>query len=78
MPHQKILFKLKVHGIGNGIINWIEKWLIDRRQRVVVDGKVSAVMKVSEQCGIAAAKGNHIFGLIRRNIVYKEKQLIIQ
>ena len=26
---------------GNGIIDWIEQWLIDRRQRVVVDGEVS-------------------------------------
>ena len=34
-------FKLKAHGIGNGMINWIEKWLIDRRQRVVVDGEFS-------------------------------------
>ena len=32
---------------------------------------------VSEQCGIAAAKGNQILGLIRRNIVCKEKELII-
>ena len=23
------------------MINWIEKWLIDRRQRIVVDGEVS-------------------------------------
>ena len=38
---------------------------------------ISANMKVSEQCGIAAAKGNQIIGLIRRNIVYKEKELII-
>ena len=37
----------------------------------------SADMKVSEQCGIAAAKGNQIIGLIIRNIVYKEKELII-
>ena len=34
---------------------------------------ISADMKVSEQCAIAAAKGNHIFGLIRRNIVYKKR-----
>ena len=34
-------------------------------------------MKVSEQCGIAAAKGNQILGLIRQNIVHKEKDLII-
>jgi len=32
---------------------------------------ISADMKVSEQCRIAAAKGNQILGLIRRNIVYK-------
>ena len=38
---------------------------------------ISADMEVSEQCGIAAAKGNQIIGLIRRNIVYKEKELII-
>ena len=38
---------------------------------------ISADMKVSEQCGIAVAKGNQILGLIRRNIVYKEKELII-
>ena len=38
---------------------------------------ISADMKVSEQCGIAAAKGNQILGLIGRNIVYKEKELII-
>ena len=37
----------------------------------------SADMKVSEQCGIAASKGNKIIGLIRRTIMYKEKQLIV-
>ena len=36
----------------------------------------SADMKVSEECGIAASKGNQILGLIR-TIVYKEKQLIV-
>ena len=34
---------------------------------------ISADMKVSEQCGIVASKGNQILGLIRRNITYKEK-----
>ena len=41
VPHQRLLLKLKAHGIGNCMINWREKWLIDRRQRVVVDEKVS-------------------------------------
>ena len=192
VPHQRLLLKLKAHGIGNSITDWIEQWLTDRRQRVVVDGEVSnwksvlsgvpqgsvlgpilfliyindlddsitsnvlkfaddtkrfrkvntdgdkqhlqndldrlvkwsekwqmlfnfgkckclhtghgnldvnykmgytvlgttvkekdlrltisADMKVSEQCGIAATKGNQILGLIRRNITYKGKKLII-
>ena len=34
-------------------------------------------MKASEQCGIAASKGNQIIGLIRRNITHKEKEVII-
>ena len=37
----------------------------------------SADLKVSEQCGIAALKGNQILGLISRTIMYKEKQLIV-
>ena len=192
VPHQRLLHKLNAHGIGDSITDWIEQWLTDRRQRVVVDGEVSnwksvlsgvpqgsvlgpilfliyindlddsitsnvlkfaddtklfrkvntdgdkqhlqndldrlvkwsekwqmvfnfgkckclhtghgnlnvnykigdtvlgttvkekdlgvtisADMKVSEQCGIAASKGNQILRLIRRNITYKGKKLII-
>ena len=39
VPHQRLILKLKSHGMGNSIINWIEQWLTDRRQRVVVDGE---------------------------------------
>ena len=192
VPHQRLILKLKSHGMGNSIINWIEQWLTDRRQRVVVDGEVSswksvlsgvpqgsvlgpilflvyiddleegvtgnilkfaddtklfrktkeigdkkklqddidklvrwsekwqmlfnfgkckclhtgpgntgknyemggtilsktvkekdlgvsmnANIKVSEQCRIAASKGNQVLGMIRRNITYKEKNLIV-
>ena len=41
VPHQRLLLKLKAHGIGIGITDRIEQWLTDRRQRVVVDGEVS-------------------------------------
>ena len=40
VPHQRLLLKLKAHGIGNDVINWIEKWLTHRRQRVIVDGEI--------------------------------------
>ena len=174
MPYQRLLLKLKAHSIRDSIIDWIEQWLTDRKQRVVVDGEdsnwksvlsgvpqgsvlgpllfliyindfdkvfrkvntdggkqhlqndldrlvkwsekwqmlfnfgkckclhtgygnlevnykmgdtvlgttvkendlevtISTDIKVSEQCGIVASKGNQILGLIRRNITYKEK-----
>ena len=38
---------------------------------------MNANMKVSEQCRIAASKGNHVHGMIRRNITYKENSLIV-
>ena len=37
---------------------------------------MDANMKVSEQCRIAASKGNQVLGMIRRNITYKDKSLI--
>ena len=41
VPHQRLLLKLKAHGIGNDVITLIEKWFIYRRQRVIVDGEIS-------------------------------------
>ena len=41
VPHQRLLLKLKAHGIGDSITDWIKQWLTDRRQRVVVVGDVS-------------------------------------
>ena len=40
VPHQRLLLKLKASGIGNDVINWIEKWLTHRRQSVIVDGEI--------------------------------------
>ena len=42
VPHQRLILQLKSHGMGSSIINWIEQWLTDRRQRVVVDGEASS------------------------------------
>ena len=38
---------------------------------------MDANMKVSEQCRIAASKANQVLGMIRRNITYKDKSLIV-
>ena len=38
---------------------------------------MNANMKVSEQCRIAASKGNQVIGMIRRNITYKCKVVVL-
>ena len=39
VPHQRLLLKLQAY--GNDVINWIEKGLTHKRQRVIVDGEIS-------------------------------------
>ena len=56
--------------IGGTILS---KTLKEKDLRVTMN----ADMNVSEQCRIAAFKGNQVLGMIRRNITYKEKRLII-
>ena len=41
VPHQRLVLKLKGHGICNDVINWVENWLTHRRQGVIVEGKTS-------------------------------------
>ena len=67
VPHQRLILKLKSHGMGNSIVVK-EKYL---------GVTMNANMKVSEQCRIAASKGNQVLGMIRRNITYKDTILIV-
>ena len=41
VSHQRLLLKLNALGIGNDVINLIEKWLTHRRQKVIVDSEIS-------------------------------------
>ena len=43
----------------------------------VLGVSMNANMKVSEQCRIAASKGNQVLGMIRTNISYKENSLSV-
>ena len=39
VPHKGLMKKIKAHGIGGNIHRWIEGWLKDRKQRVVMRGQ---------------------------------------
>ena len=41
VPHKRLINKLDSYNIRNELINWIEAFLIDRKQKVAVNGKAS-------------------------------------
>ena len=47
VPQGRLLLKIKAMGIGSQMANWIESWLSDRKQRVVINGKCSGWSEVS-------------------------------
>ena len=59
--------------LNNGITRIIISVTVKEKDLGVT---MNANMKVSEQCRIAS-KGNHVLGMIRRNITYKDKSWIV-
>jgi hypothetical protein len=41
VPYNRLFNKLRSHGIGGDILNWIVNWLSNRRQRVCIEGDYS-------------------------------------
>jgi hypothetical protein len=41
VPHQRLLHKLSMYGIGDIYVNWIRLFLTNRKQKVSVNGESS-------------------------------------
>ena len=46
VPHARLIDKLAAVGIGGNVLRWIQAWLSDRKQRVVLNGEASAWLPV--------------------------------
>ena len=46
VPRRRLLKKLHSHGIRGQLLKWIEDWLTDRTQRVVLNGEFSSWIEV--------------------------------
>ena len=41
VPHERLMLKVRALSIDGNISKWIESWLKDRKQRVIIDGVCS-------------------------------------
>jgi len=46
VPHHRMLHKLHFHGIRGRTLTWVQNWLLDRQQQVVIDGEKSGPVRV--------------------------------
>jgi len=46
VPHKRLLLKVRKLGINGQLLEWIKEWLKDRKQRVILNGKVSKWLPV--------------------------------
>ena len=61
VPHRRLLMKLKAHGIDGVVLEWIRRWLTDRKQWVILNGGTSDWLPVLSGIPQGSVLGSCLF-----------------
>ena len=78
VPHQRLISKLRAHGIGPEISRWIENWLTDRKQRVTIKGTQSPWTSVTRGVPQGTVLGPILFTIYINDIDENIKSQILK
>ena len=77
-PHQRLISKLRAHGIGPEISRWVENWLTDRKQRVTIKGTQSPWTSVTSGVPQGSVLGPTLFTIYINDIDENIKSRILK
>lgn len=78
VPHERLISKLKSHSISGKIQGWISKWLENRQQRVVINGKNSSWSRVYSGVPQGSVLGPLLFSIYINDLDNKTTNKILK